>query len=292
MKDFSFWMEYDGAAEGSGRSEKLWLMNPDTGQIGLFKFKKDTSTTDHVSECIACDLASLVGLSCARFEIGVYKGRERSISYNIVDHKGIVLIEGIYCISLMYHGFDEELLLDVKTGEKYSLDMIKAVLEPLGLFNDFLPILIFDFLIGNTDRHQSNWALILEKERLSISPLYDNSSSLCAYVKESKIKDYLGKDELLWKSLVDTKSKSLIRITSNDTKQPTHLAMVAFLKKNYYSQTIKIEKKIESLVTEDRVYDILDKYKEVLTGQRKNLIGKYILSKVQLLRKVYGEKEE
>ena len=243
MKDFSFWMEYDGAAEGSGRSEKLWLMNPDTGQIGLFKFKKDTSTTDHVSECIACDLASLVGLSCARFEIGVYKGRERSISYNIVDHKGIVLIEGIYCISLMYHGFDEELLLDVKTGEKYSLDMIKAVLEPLGLFNDFLPILIFDFLIGNTDRHQSNWALILEKERLSISPLYDNSSSLCAYVKESKIKDYLGKDKLLWKSLVDTKSKSLIRISSNDTKQPTHMAMVKFLKKNYYSQTIKIEKK-------------------------------------------------
>lgn len=137
-----------------------------------------------------------MGLSCAKFEIGIYKGREGSISYNIVDHKGIVLIEGIYCISLMYHGFDEELLLDVETGEKYSLDMIKTVLEPLGLFNDFLPILVFDFLIGNTDRHQSNWALILEK------------------------------------------------------------------------------------------------YKEVLTEQRKNLIGKYILSKVQLLRKVYGEKEE
>ena len=45
-------------------------------------------------------------------------------------------------------------------------------------------------------------------------------------------------------------------------------------------------------MTEDMVYDILDKYKEVLTEQRKNLIGKYILSKVQLLRKVYEEKEE
>lgn len=30
MKDFSFWEEYEGASEGSGRSEKLWLMNPDT----------------------------------------------------------------------------------------------------------------------------------------------------------------------------------------------------------------------------------------------------------------------
>ena len=134
-------------------------------------------------------------------------------------------------------------------------------------------------MIGNTDRHQSNWALILEKERLSISPLYDNSSSLCAYVKESKIKDYLGKDTLLWKSLVDTKSKSLIRITSNDTKQPTHLAMVEFLKMNYYSQTIKIEKRIETLVTEDMVYNILEKYKEVLTEQRKNLIGNIFYQK-------------
>lgn len=292
MKDFSFWMEYEGASEGSGRSEKLWLMNPDTGQSGLFKFKKDLTTTDHVSECIAYDLADLIGLSCARFEIGAYRGREGSMSYNIVAHEGMTLIEGIYCISLKYRGFDGELLLDVETGEKYSLDMIKTSLEPMGLFRDFLPILVFDFLIGNTDRHQSNWALILEKEKLSISPLYDNSSSLCAYVKESRIKDYLGKDKLLWKSLVDTKSKSLIRIRSNDTKQPTHLAMVEFLKNNYYEQTIEIEKKIETLVTEGAVYAILDKYKEVLTEQRKNLIGKFILSKVQLLSKVYEEKEE
>ena len=53
MKDFSNWKEYEGASEGSGRSEKLWLINPDTEQTGLFKYKKDVETTDHVSECIA-----------------------------------------------------------------------------------------------------------------------------------------------------------------------------------------------------------------------------------------------
>lgn len=25
MKDFAFWEEYEGASEGSGRSEKIWL---------------------------------------------------------------------------------------------------------------------------------------------------------------------------------------------------------------------------------------------------------------------------
>lgn len=62
MKDFSNWKEYEGASEGSGRSEKLWLINPDTEQTGLFKYKKDVETTDHVSECIASDLATLIGI--------------------------------------------------------------------------------------------------------------------------------------------------------------------------------------------------------------------------------------
>ena len=60
-------------------------MNPDTGRTGLFKFKKDISTTDHVSECIASDLANIIGIPCAKFEVGLYKGREGSMSYSIVD---------------------------------------------------------------------------------------------------------------------------------------------------------------------------------------------------------------
>lgn len=60
MKDFSFWKEYEGTSEGSGRGEKIWLQNPDTGQTGLFKFKKDAGTTDHISECIAYKIAKLL----------------------------------------------------------------------------------------------------------------------------------------------------------------------------------------------------------------------------------------
>lgn len=291
MKDFSHWKEYEGASEGSGRSEKQWLINPDTAQTGLFKYKKDVGTTDHVSECIASDLANLIGIPCAKFEIGMFHGREGSISYNIVEHDGMMLIEGIYCISILHNDFDVERLIDTKSGERYSLEMIKEALNLFGLFEDFLPILVFDFLIGNTDRHQSNWALIMKDEKLRLSPLYDNSSSLCAYVEESKIERYFGNDQLLWKSLVDSKSKSLIRINSSDRKLPTHAEVLKFLQKNYYDKTKEVVDRIGAFVTSDKICDILDKYNEVLSEKRKLLIKKFLLSKIEIMQDIYLGKE-
>lgn len=287
MKDFSFWKEYEGASEGSGRSEKIWLINPDTNQIGLFKYKKDSKTTDHASECIASDLAGLLGISCAKVEIGTYLDQEGSMSYNIVRHEGTILIEGIYCISSRYRSYNADKLVNEEDNSRYSLEMIRTVLEPFHLWKNFLTIPIFDFLIGNTDRHQSNWALIMESDKESISPLYDNSSSLCAYVAESKIESYLGKDICLWKSLVDTKSKSLIRIRNNDLKQPTHLEVIKYLQSNYLKETESVVQKVIETMTDKAICDILDKYYEVLSKEKKELIRRFILSKVQLMNEVY-----
>lgn len=291
MKDFSHWKEYEGASEGSGCSEKKWLINPDTNQTGLFKRKKDVGTTDHVSECVASDLAMLIGVPCARFEIGLYHEWEGSISYNIVEHEGMTLIEGIYCISILYSYFDVEKLMDIRTGERYSLEMIKKVMDMFGLFDKFLPILVFDFLIGNTDRHQSNWALIRENKQLRLSPVYDNSSALCAYVPEPKIEQYLGKDQMLWRSLVDTKSKSMIRINADDKRLPTHAEVLRFLMQNYYKQTKDIVNNIDKFVTKDKIYDILEKYSEVLSEKRKQLIMKFLLTKKEIMIDVYKRKE-
>lgn len=293
MKNFSFWDEYEGASEGSGRSEKIWLINPDTGQTGLFKFKKDENTTDHISECIACKLADVLELACARFEPGTYQDKEGSMSYNIIRNEEMVLIEGLSVLNLYYPEYNPEKFMDESTGMKYSLEMIENALSPFNLFKDFLNIPVFDYLIGNTDRHHSNWALVKENHNIQISPLYDNSSSLCSYIPEKRWAEYLGRDQVLWKSLVDTKSKSLIRIHGNDKTLPTHLEMLNKLKEAYYEETYQLAEKIISIMTKAQIYDILGEYDDYLLPEmKKRIIANFLLSKVEMLKQIYWGKEE
>ena len=70
--------------------------------MGLFKYKKDINTTDHISECIAYQLACLLNIECAKFELGTYKTREGSMSYNVIENPNQSLIEGINYIILKY----------------------------------------------------------------------------------------------------------------------------------------------------------------------------------------------
>ena len=293
MKNFSFWKEYDGASEGSGRSEKIWLQNPDTGQIGLFKFKKDIDTTDNISECIAYDLACILGIPCAKFEVGMYEGREGSMSYNILKKPDQILVEGIHFIMLMYPKYNPELFIDTMTSNRYSIEMIKKAIERFVPIDDLLKMLMFDYLIGNSDRHQNNWAILIENGKMQWSPLYDNSSSLCAYISEKNIPNYMGKDKNRWNSLIDTKSKSLIRCREIDEKRPTHLEVLKYLKENYFDDTYVFAKNIVSLLTEENIYRILDLYSEDgLSEKKKMLILKFLLDKIKMMNYIYFGEEE
>lgn len=293
VKDFSFWKEYDGASEGSGRSEKIWLQNPDTGQIGLFKFKKDIDTTDNISECIAYDLACILGIPCAKFEVGMYEGREGSMSYNILKKPDQILVEGIHFIMLMYPKYNPELFIDTMTSNRYSIEMIKKAIERFVPIDDLLKMLMFDYLIGNSDRHQNNWAILIENGKMQWSPLYDNSSSLCAYISEKNIPNYMGKDKNRWNSLIDTKSKSLIRCREIDEKRPTHLEVLKYLKENYFDDTYVFAKNIVSLLTEENIYRILDLYSEDgLSEKKKMLILKFLLDKIKMMNYIYFGEEE
>lgn len=208
------------------------------------------------------------------------------MSYNILKEKE-ELLEGVNLINLKYPNYDPDKLYDTKKEEYYSLEMILNSLKEFeGLEKEFYKIIFFDFMIGNTDRHQSNWGVIKEEEKIvGIAPIYDNGSSLCAYIKEENIDSYLGKDKLKFKSLVDTKSTSRIRIDKKKRKEPTHLEMIKHIKGNNEEIFIENLNRINSKLTEDVIDNIINNMKEI-TLKRKKLIKKYITTKKEIINKI------
>lgn len=234
MEKFDNWLKCDDMLEGSGRSEKLWLKNPETKQMGLFKFNKTISTTENYSEKIASDLAKLIEIPCADVVIGTYNGRNGCMSLQI-NKEEEYLIEGINPISRFFPQFDANELIDPSTKKKYSLEMILKCTFGYAIKRQIIEMMVFDYLIGNSDRHQSNWALLGDRKGAKkagskrFCPLYDNGSSLCFNKSEEEIEQILGKDKGRFRAAVDTKSKSLIRISANDYSRPTHKEMVQYI---------------------------------------------------------------
>jgi len=288
IKDFSMWEEYEGASEGSGRSEKIWLVNPTNGDIGLFKFNKSEYTTEHLSEKIASELAQKINFECTKVDLGIYNSRIGSFNYKI-NQNDEILVEGIQLINKYYPNYDTDILYDSEEEEYYSLEMILKSLEQYSFQRDFFKITIFDFLIGNTDRHQNNWAIIQDGSSSRLCPLYDNGSSLCCYIQESKIDSYLGNDKVRFESLIDSKSTSRIRLDNKIKKEPRQLEVLEYLRINYYEDIVEFIRDIIYNITQDSISRILEEYTEdIVSKKRKTLIEKFLMGKIKLMSEQFN----
>lgn len=297
--DFSSWNVYDGASEGSGRSEKVWLKSED-GTIGLFKFPKinpsnNKETTEHVSEHLAHKIGNAVGIPTARVDIGTYNGRIGCMSYFVCEDKEI-LKEGIWFISAVFPKYDAEQMINTEDGKYYCLEHILRTVPRFSTGAMWMRMILFDFIIGNSDRHQSNWAILIkigENHSLTLRwcPFYDNGSSLCCFITDEDSSEYLGKDKIRFDSLVDSKSKSLIRIDGTQKKLPTHREMVKHLLKNY-SASKEIAKQIISKLSAEKIDELLIEYTDdILSETKKSLIKKFLMRKCEILNELLKEVE-
>jgi hypothetical protein len=60
-----------------------------------------------------------------------------------------------------------------------------------------IELLVFDAVIGNSDRHHDNWSLILRRAAPSeLAPGYDHGSSLGSHIEEHRLQDAVQNEPL------------------------------------------------------------------------------------------------
>ena len=222
------------------------------------------------------------------------------MSYNILDDPKANLLEGIVFIQHSYPYYNKNKLEDSYSNMKYSVQMIQHSLEGIISIEKFYKVIIFDILIGNSDRHHSNWAIkpkshsVDENNTIKITteicPLYDNGSSLCAYEDNSDISIFF-KDKMKFEALVNTKSKSAI---GWENERPIrHFDLLRKMKDTSYSLTIQYIEKIKSNINENSIDIILNEFDNtIISEDMKKLLKMYILERRKRMLEIYDLKDE
>ncbi|SFL48970.1 HipA-like C-terminal domain-containing protein [Lachnospiraceae bacterium KH1T2] len=235
---------------------------------------------------MAHQIGNVLGIETAQVQIGSYEGRIGSMSF-LINKQNEAIVEGAAFITGSHPDYNLELMQETQSGRYYCLNHLLEISDSPDIVDKWIQMMLFDYLIGNTDRHQNNWAMLVSyldghKNSQRVCPLYDNGSSLCCYVNERIVLDYLGKDRNRFESLVNTKSRSMIRIDGFQKKRPTHLEVVDYLL-HKYSYAIEFSDEIISRMTVEKIDELLDEYGDVLSKNKVNLIKKYLIRKIELL---------
>lgn len=231
-----------------GAKYKCWVTD------GTYKYlykesKKHVSgefTKEHISEYLAYVLCTEIGLSCARVIL-----KENAILSRVESDADLRTFT-----ELSEEFPDSFHMSNLSTFNISSL--LSREFNPY--LSDVINMLLFDALIGNSDRHPNNFMYDGE----NFYPLFDNGSSLCSYIEEDSIKDYL-KDSMRFKALCESKSKPVLR----DEQKLTHKELVEIISRMFpieysnFSQKLKrldINKVLSSVELSDDRYALLSNF--------------------------------
>ena len=212
------------------------------------------------------------------------------------------LSEGVEFILGKYPYYDRDTLIDKYSDMSYSFQMIVESMKGILEINTISKILLFDALIGNSDRHHSNWGITVTKSFLAVeknekevnvmtmSPLYDNGSSLCSYINENDIETIL-KDKMKYEAIINTKSKSAIGW--NNIRPIRHFELIKKLKEEYFNETIDFVKNIKKNITEQSIEAILSNFDDtIINNQMKKLLKQFIIESRNRIIEIYNLESE
>jgi len=180
-------------SEQMGTKFKFWF-HDDTLGLTLFKEGRP-GTGENWAEKIACDLAELLGLPHAIYQLAEWRGRQGIISPTFVPRyarliHGNELVGGRIIVGnddgdkIRYYHERTHTASRVFQFLRQSVDFVMPPdkfikFEGISTALDvFVGYLLFDAWIANQDRHSENWGVIKLAELFFLAPTYDHGSSL------------------------------------------------------------------------------------------------------------------
>lgn len=176
----------------------------------MIKFQKRTAfgkRNNHISEYIGSHIFELLGLDVQETYLGYYNGEE-VVACRDFNSKGTQFVP--------FNDIGESTLEHDRETYQYDYNDIMQMLRDnskLTNVNDtislFWDIYIIDALLGNFDRHGSNWGFLKVKNRYSMAPVFDNGSCLFPNLTDE--------DEM--QSIINSKEETEKRVYTFPTSQ-------------------------------------------------------------------------
>lgn len=188
--------------EQLGSKPKFWFKHQ--GENWLFKEARENTGEDW-AEKIASEVALMLGLPTHHAELAIWEGKKGCAVKSFLIPGKSMLVHGNELLGGLITGYDKQ---KGRGQAEHTFDNIVIVIEKLftsdkarreGAFR-MIGYLVFDALVGNTDRHHQNWGVLLERQTLSglqrtvvsqLAPTFDHASSLGRELTDEMRERYL-----------------------------------------------------------------------------------------------------
>lgn len=174
--------------EQLGTKEKCWFQQ---GKDTMFLFKVGRPNTgENWAEKVCCEIARLLGLPHAEYDLALWGDKQGVISPSLVPENGRLIL-GNELLAWVHKSYEPAarykttqhilrrviaVLQQPSIGTPAGWDCPPQVSDAVGVLAGYL---LLDALVCNQDRHHENWGIIGTPEHgLTLAPTFDHASSL------------------------------------------------------------------------------------------------------------------